>query len=187
MTPDTASRLLVVVHLNSERTAEHVRHDGSFAEKQQSHRALLFLIPSRHEIFDDGGLRSGRRSGSRRRRCADVVETRRAYGHAGSYHSAGGGLVGERDDAARRRGRADELQRERLPDEYRVSGEPDLVDQVMLEGSAESAVSVHDEVAAILFLERRHRTDDVTANDRGGVPIDALQSRGEHVLACLVP
>jgi hypothetical protein len=39
-----ASRLLLVVHLNSERTAEHVRQDGSFAEKQQSYRALLFLV-----------------------------------------------------------------------------------------------------------------------------------------------
>jgi hypothetical protein len=38
------SRLLVVVHLNSERKIESVRQDGSFAEKQQSHRALLFLV-----------------------------------------------------------------------------------------------------------------------------------------------
>jgi hypothetical protein len=39
-------RLLLPVHLNSERTVEPVRQDGSFAEKQQSHRALLFLVPS---------------------------------------------------------------------------------------------------------------------------------------------
>ena len=32
------------VHLNSERTVEPVRQDGSLAEKQQSHRALLFLV-----------------------------------------------------------------------------------------------------------------------------------------------
>ena len=34
--------------------------------------------------------------------CADVVEARRACGRAGPYRSAGGRLVGERDDAARR-------------------------------------------------------------------------------------
>jgi hypothetical protein len=46
--------------------------------------------------------------------CADVVEARRACGHAGPYRSAGGRLVGERDDAARRWGCAEKLQRERL-------------------------------------------------------------------------
>jgi hypothetical protein len=45
---------------------------------------------------------------------ADVVEARRACGHAGPYRSTGGRLVGERDDAARRWGCAEELQRERL-------------------------------------------------------------------------
>jgi hypothetical protein len=44
-----------------------------------------------------------------RARCA-----RRACGHAGPYRSAGGRLVGERDDAARRWRCAEELQRERL-------------------------------------------------------------------------
>jgi hypothetical protein len=38
-------RLLRYVHLSSERTLEPVRQDGSFAEKQQSHGALLFLVP----------------------------------------------------------------------------------------------------------------------------------------------
>ena len=46
--------------------------------------------------------------------CADVVEARRACGRAGPYRSAGGRLVGERDDAARRWGCAEKLQRERL-------------------------------------------------------------------------
>ena len=40
---DGLAALLLLVHLNSERTVEPVRQDGSFAEKQQSHRALLFL------------------------------------------------------------------------------------------------------------------------------------------------
>ena len=48
-----APRLLVVVHLNSERTLEPVRQDCSFAEKQQSHRALLFLV-----CMKEGGLSS---------------------------------------------------------------------------------------------------------------------------------
>jgi len=30
--------------LNSERTVGPVRQDGSYAEQQQSHRALLFLV-----------------------------------------------------------------------------------------------------------------------------------------------
>src|SRR5690349_8144236 len=46
--------------------------------------------------------------------CADVVEARRACGHAGPYRSAEGRLVGQRDDAARRWGCAEKLQRERL-------------------------------------------------------------------------
>jgi hypothetical protein len=33
MAPEPASRLLVVVHLSSERTVEPVRQDSSFAEK----------------------------------------------------------------------------------------------------------------------------------------------------------
>jgi len=45
---------------------------------------------------------------------ADVVEARRACGHAGPCRSAGGRLVGERDDAVRRWGCAEKLQRERL-------------------------------------------------------------------------
>ena len=45
---------------------------------------------------------------------ADVAEARRACGHAGPYRSAGGRLVGERDDAVRCRGCAEKLQRERL-------------------------------------------------------------------------
>src|SRR6266568_4322399 len=46
--------------------------------------------------------------------CADVVEARRACGRTGPYRSGGGRLVGERDDAARRWGCAEKLQRERL-------------------------------------------------------------------------
>ena len=46
--------------------------------------------------------------------CADVVEARRACGRAGPYRSAGGRLVGERDDAVRRWGCAEKLQREPL-------------------------------------------------------------------------
>ena len=42
------------------------------------------------------------------------LRPRRACGHAGPYRSAGGRLVGERDDAARRWGCAEKLQRERL-------------------------------------------------------------------------
>jgi hypothetical protein len=45
---------------------------------------------------------------------ADVVEARRAGGHAGPDRSAGGRLVGERDDAARRWGCVEKLQPERL-------------------------------------------------------------------------
>jgi len=54
--------LLRFVHLNSERTAEHVRQDGSFAEKQQSHRALLFLVPSGRERRTGGDVRIRERS-----------------------------------------------------------------------------------------------------------------------------
>jgi hypothetical protein len=39
-----AGRLLVFVQLSSKRTVEPVHQDGSFAEKQQSHPALLFLV-----------------------------------------------------------------------------------------------------------------------------------------------
>ena len=46
--------------------------------------------------------------------CADVVEARRACSRAGPGRSTEGGLVGERDDAARRWGRIQKLQRERL-------------------------------------------------------------------------
>ena len=41
---DALPPLLVFVHPSSERTLEPVRQDGSFAEKQQSHPALLFLV-----------------------------------------------------------------------------------------------------------------------------------------------
>ncbi len=44
MAPGTWSRLLVVVHLSSERTVEPVRQDSSFAEKQESHPALLLVV-----------------------------------------------------------------------------------------------------------------------------------------------
>jgi hypothetical protein len=44
----------------------------------------------------------------------DLGAARRACGHAGPYRSTGGRLVGERDDAARRWGCAEKLQRERL-------------------------------------------------------------------------
>ena len=46
--------------------------------------------------------------------CAAVAEARRACDRAGPCRSAGGRLVGERDDAVRRWGCAEELQRERL-------------------------------------------------------------------------
>jgi len=46
MTRRPTSRLLVVVHLSSERTLEPVRQDSSFAEKQESHPALLVVVPS---------------------------------------------------------------------------------------------------------------------------------------------
>jgi hypothetical protein len=42
--PDPTSPLLVVVQLSSERTLEPVRHDSSFAEKQESHTALLVVV-----------------------------------------------------------------------------------------------------------------------------------------------
>ena len=45
-----------------------------------------------------------------------------------------------------------------------------LVDEVVLEqGSAESTVSVHHEVTAVLLFELRHRGDDVVTDDRGVV------------------
>jgi hypothetical protein len=44
MTPGRASRLLVVVHLSSERTPELVRQDSSLAEKQESHPRLLPVV-----------------------------------------------------------------------------------------------------------------------------------------------
>ena len=43
--PGPAPRLLVVVHLSSERTLEPVRQDSSFAEKQKSHPPLLPVVP----------------------------------------------------------------------------------------------------------------------------------------------
>jgi hypothetical protein len=57
--------------------------------------------------------------------CADVVEARRACGRAGRDRSAGGGLVGERDDAARRWGCAEKLQRERLAVATAISSSAD--------------------------------------------------------------
>jgi hypothetical protein len=44
MTPDTASRLLVVVRLSSERVRQPVRQDCSFAMKQASPPALLVVV-----------------------------------------------------------------------------------------------------------------------------------------------
>lgn len=57
--------LLLFVHLNSERTVEPVRQDGSFAEKQQSYRAHLFLVPSDclRGAFRDAPIRSKSGSG----------------------------------------------------------------------------------------------------------------------------
>src|SRR5207248_1592240 len=127
--------------------------------------------------------------GSRGRPCDERVETRRACGHAGSYQSAGGRLVGECDDAVGRWGCREELQRECLPaarrslgGEYWVNGESDFVDEVGLEqGLVKSAESVHHEITAILLLELGHGADDILADDRGVVPVSALQGRGEHV------
>jgi hypothetical protein len=50
MAPSPASRLLVLVHLSSERAVEPVRRDSPFAEKQESHLALLLVVPSRRLI-----------------------------------------------------------------------------------------------------------------------------------------
>src|ERR687888_532472 len=115
--------------------------------------------------------------------CADVVEARRAGGHAGPYCLAGGRLVGERDHAVRRGGRGEQLQRELLPaaasryrtNQHRVNREPDFVDEVVLEqGFADSAVPVNHEITAVLLLEVIHGGDDVVADDRGVVPVRAL-------------
>src|ERR687887_45647 len=124
--------------------------------------------------------------------CADVVEARRACGHAGPCCLAGGRLVGERDHAVRRGGRGDELQRELLPaaasryrtNHHRVNGEPGLVDQVVLEqGFAESAVPVDHEVTAVLLLEVSYGGGEGRADDRGGFSGSRLHGRGEQVLA----
>jgi hypothetical protein len=47
-----AAGRLLLVHLNSERTVEAVRQDGSFAEKQRSYRALVFLVQLERLIAD---------------------------------------------------------------------------------------------------------------------------------------
>jgi len=46
-------RLLLLVHLSSDRTVEPVRQDSSFAEKQESHPALLLVV--RRESRSEGG------------------------------------------------------------------------------------------------------------------------------------
>jgi hypothetical protein len=43
---DRSDPLLLLVQLSSERTVEPVRQDSSFAEKQESHPALLLLVLS---------------------------------------------------------------------------------------------------------------------------------------------
>ena len=42
--------LLRFVHLSSERTPEPVCQDSPFAEKQESHPALLFVVPCGSEL-----------------------------------------------------------------------------------------------------------------------------------------
>jgi len=51
MTPDTASGLLVVVRLSSERVRQAVPQDCSFAEKQASPPALLVVVRSGRRGF----------------------------------------------------------------------------------------------------------------------------------------
>jgi hypothetical protein len=41
--------LPLIVQLSSERTLESVRQDSAFAEKQDSHPALLVVVPSERE------------------------------------------------------------------------------------------------------------------------------------------
>ena len=68
--------LLRFVQLSSERTLEPLRQDSSFAEKQESHPALLVVVPSRclwRRIGDarpsgEAGSRPYAFSGGRRRR-----------------------------------------------------------------------------------------------------------------------
>jgi hypothetical protein len=49
MTPDTATRLLVVVQPGSARPVEPVSRDSSFAE-QEFYPALLLVVPSGREL-----------------------------------------------------------------------------------------------------------------------------------------
>ena len=51
-------RLLRFVHLDNERMVEPACQDGSFAEMQQSHRALVIFVRSAHEFSGDIGSRS---------------------------------------------------------------------------------------------------------------------------------
>jgi hypothetical protein len=46
MRDGTVARAPPIVHLSSERMLEPVRRHSSFAEKQESHDALLFLVRS---------------------------------------------------------------------------------------------------------------------------------------------
>src|SRR5215207_8430283 len=45
--------LLLVVHLSSERAVEPVRQDSSFSEKQESHPALLLVVPGSRLVSGD--------------------------------------------------------------------------------------------------------------------------------------
>jgi hypothetical protein len=56
--------LLLIVHLNSERTLESVRQDCSFAEKQQPRPARLVVVPSGHLDRSRRGACFTHRSGS---------------------------------------------------------------------------------------------------------------------------
>jgi hypothetical protein len=55
MATGPAPRLLVVVHLGSERALESVHRDSSFAEKRESHAVLLLV--ARSERAADAALR----------------------------------------------------------------------------------------------------------------------------------
>ncbi len=119
-------------------------------------------------------------------------EARRACGRAGPYRSAGGRLVGECDDAARRRVTPRSFSGSVLPLPPPAAPPPTstgwienhFIDQVVGEqGLAESAVSVHHEITAIFVLELGHGGDGVVADEREVVPVSVLQRRGEYVLA----
>jgi hypothetical protein len=75
MAPGTAARLLVVVHLSSERMLEPARGDGSFPEKQESGPARLLVVRGerrqRAAQVDCSSTNAGVSAewSSRRRRC----------------------------------------------------------------------------------------------------------------------